>query len=179
MKHKKFDFFKFINAALIIVGCIGFILPFLILHKSNGSDNASLTVSLASVAGYFRFLAGNKNQMFIDIALHNIAIAVFSFIISFFSRGILGCLALFLNLFVLGTVLFDVHTTFTIIFVLLEFIGICVAVFGGTYLSKSLVRQQTSPKAIFKLSFFIILFIVVVYLVAAFIESRVILSMWG
>lgn len=178
MKHKKFDFFKFINAALIIVGCVGFILPFLVLHKSNDSDNASLTVSLASVAGYFRFLAGNKNQMFIDIALHNIAIAVFGFIISFFSRGILGSLVLFLNLFVLGTVLFDIHTPFTIIFVMLEFIGICVAVFGGTYLSKKMVLQHASTKDIFRSSFFVVLFIAVTYFVAAFIESNVILNQW-
>lgn len=179
MKSKKLDFFKFINIFLIIVGLIGFTLPFFILNKVETQEGIDQSVPLLSVANYFRFLVGNKNQMFIDIAIHNIAIAIFGFIISFFSRGILGSLALFFNLFVLGTVLFDVHTLPTIVFVLLEFIGICIAIFGGTNLSKRVVKFNDPIKSVFKYSFFIFLFIVIFYFAAAFIESKVILDQWG
>ena len=172
------DFYKVIDAVLISACFMGFILPFFILHKSNTSNGLGATISLAGIIGYCRFLAGSKNQMLIDIAIHNIAIAIFGFIISFFSRGTLGCLVLFFNLFVLGTVLFDVHTLPTIIFVLLEFVGICLAVFGGTHLSKRFVKKNTPAKDILKFSIFINAAIAILYFIAAFIESKIILSCW-
>lgn len=77
-------FYKVIDAVLIVACFMGFISP-----KSNTSHGLGTPVSLAGIIGYCRFLAGSKNQMLIDIAVHNIAIAIFGFIISFFSRGVL------------------------------------------------------------------------------------------
>lgn len=179
MKSKKLNFFKFINIFLIIVGLIGFTLPLFILNKVEAQEGINQSVPLLSVANYFRFLVGSKNQMLIDIAIHNIAIAIFGFIISFFSRGILGSLALFFNLFVLGTVIFNVNNLPTIIFVLLEFMGICIAIFGGTNLSKRIIKFNDPIKSIFKYSFFIFFFIVIFYFAAAFVESKVIFNQWS
>lgn len=177
--HNKLDFFKVINIILMITGCIGFILPFIILHKPDNAENINTVIPLSSIVGYCRFLVAGKNQMFFDIAIHNIAIAIFGFVISFFSRGVLGCLILFFNLFVLGTVLFSVHTVPTIIFVLLELIGICVSVFGGTHLSSRVIKNNSTTKEIFKSSLVAIIIIVVVYFIAAIIESKIILNQWG
>lgn len=177
-KHNKLDFYKVINIILIIAGSAGFILPFFILYKYKNSSEIRPIVLLSNIIGYCRFLVGNKKQMITDIAIHNIAIAIFGFITSFFSRGILGCLILFFNLFVLGTVLCDVHTAFTIIFVSLELIGICIAVFGGTNLSKRFNKNNTPLKNILKLSIFIIAIIAIIYFIAASIESKIILNHW-
>ena len=177
-KHNKLDFYVVMNIILIIVGSAGFILPFFISNKYKNSSEIRSTVLLSNIIGYCRFLVGNKNQMIIDIAIHNIAIAIFGFIISFFSRGILGCLILFFNLFVLGTVLCDIHTFLTIVFVSLEFIGICMAVFLGTNLSKKFNKNDTPIKNILRLSVFIIAIIVIIYFIAAFIESKIIISHW-
>jgi hypothetical protein len=159
------------------MGFIGFFLPWLILQKSN--NPGSETVPLTSVASYLRFLTGNRNQMLIDIAIHNIAIAILIFILSFFSRGILGCLALFFNLFVIGAVLHDVHTLPTVLFAFLEFLGVCIAVFGGTILSEKRVKYEITLKSIFKFSIIFIFVITFLYFVAAFIESNVILNKWS
>lgn len=175
--RNRLDFFKIINAILIMTGCIGFILPFIILNKPDNAENISTSIPLTSVVGYCRFFAAGKNQMFFDIAIHNIAIAIFGFIISFFSRGILGCLILFFNLFVLGTVLFSVHNLPTVIFVLLEFIGICVAVFGGTVLSEKR-KRDVCLRDLLKQATLLLSIISCVYVLAAVIEQYVITGHW-
>ena len=176
--HNRLDFFKVINIILILVGCIGFILPFIILSKTDNAENMSTTVPIASIIGYCRFLAAEKNQMFFDIAIHNIAIAILGVIISFFSRGILGCFILFFNLFILGTVFWGTQRALSIVFISLEFIGICLAVFGGTKLSEKR-KDGLSLIKLFKSSVILILIITIIYFIAAIIESKIILNQWG
>jgi len=177
MDEKKTNFYKIIYIILIVMGIIALILPWIILHKSDSSNGE--IVSLISIASYFRFFTGSKSQMIVDIAMHNVAIAVFGFVISFFSRGVLGCLALFLNLFVIGMVLCDIHTLPTILFAFLEFLGICVAVFGGTILSEKRIKFDVPLNKIFKSALVLILVIAVLYFVAAFIESNILLNKWS
>ena len=62
--HNRLDFFKVIN-----ISCIVFILPFIILHKSDNTENISTFILLSSIVDYCRSLAAEKNQMFIDIAI--------------------------------------------------------------------------------------------------------------
>ena len=62
--HNRLDFFKVIN-----ISCIVFILPFIILHKFDSTENISTVILLSSIVDYCRLLAVEKNQMFIDIAI--------------------------------------------------------------------------------------------------------------
>lgn len=177
--NKKQNFYNIVYVILIITAFVGLILPYFILTKFGYSEEVGSTVSLSSIAGYLRFLSGDENQMIIRIAIHNIAIAIFGFIASFFSAGIIGVFFVLINCFVLSATLFGIHTLPAIIFVSLEFLGICIAIFGGTHLSKMFFKNNTPVKNILKLSIFIIAVIAIIYLIAAFIESKIILSCWG
>ena len=110
--------------------------------------------------------------------LNNIAIAIFGFIASFFSAGIVGGFFLLINCFVLSTTLFGIHILPAIIFVSLEFLGMCIAIFGGTKLSEKR-KNGSSFNKIFKNSSILILIIITIYFIAAIIESKVILNRWG
>ena len=176
--NKKIDFYKIMNVILAISAVSGLILPWFILSKSSGSNESNLAVSLSSMASFLRFFTGSKNQMVVDIAVHNFAIAILGFILSFLSHGVLGCIFLFLNSFVMGTVLYGVHTFYTILFVFLELLGICIAVFGGTNLAKKRNKSNLSLTVIFKNSIILICIMAVIYFLAAFIESGLIISKW-
>ena len=174
----KLNFYKIINIILVVSAVSGLILPWFILSKLNGSNEANLAVSLSSMASFLCFLNGNKNQMVINIALHNIVIALFSFISSFLSSGVIGCFFLFLNCFTLSLTLFEIHTLPAVIFIFLEFLGICIAIFGGTNLAKRRKKDNLPLSTVFKNSIILICIILVIYFLAAFIESGLILSKW-
>lgn len=174
MSNKKFNFYKCMYVILVLIGCIGFFLPWFIIQRSNNPENS--TTLLTNLAGYLRFLTGNRSQMIIDIAIHNTAIAILGLILSFFSRGTLGTIALFLNLFMLGVVLHDIHTLPIIIFAGLEFLGICVAVFGGTMLSEKNVKCNMPFKRILKYLIILATIIATLYFIAAFVETNAILN---
>lgn len=176
--NKKWSFYNIVYVTLIVTAFVGLILPYFILAKFGYSEEVGSIVPLSNIAGYLRFLSEDENQMIIRIAIHNIAIAIFGFIASFFSAGIIGGFFLLINCFVLSATLFGIHTLPAIIFVSLEFLGICIAVFGGTHLSKRFVKKNTPAKDILKLSIFINAAIAILYFIAAFIESKIILSCW-
>lgn len=175
--NKKWSFYNIVYVILIITVFVGLILPYFILAKVGYSEEVGSTVSLSSIAGYLRFLSGDENQMIIRIAIHNIAIAIFGFIASFFSAGIIGGIFLLINCFVLSTTLFGIHTLPAIIFVSLEFLGMCIAIFGGTKLSEKR-KNGSSFNEIFKNASILILIIIIIYFIAAIIESKVILNRW-
>jgi hypothetical protein len=173
---KKINFYKVIYIVIVIFAIIGLILPWFIFSKLEFDKNVT---TLTGMAGILRFLVGNKGQMVIDIALHNFAIAIFSFILSFLSHGVLGCLYLFFNSFLIGTVLYGIHTFQTILFTFLELSGLCVAVFGGMILAKKRNLDNLSMKNIFKFTIILNFIMAIIYFLAAFIESNLILSKWS
>lgn len=176
--NKKWSFYNIVYIVLIVKVFVGLILPYFILARLRYSKEVGSAVSLSSIAGYLRFLSEDKSQMIVRIAVHNIAIAIFGFIASFLSAGIIGGFFLLINCFVLSTTLFGIHTLPAIIFVSLEFLGICIAIFGGTKLSQKR-KNGLSFNGIFKNSSILILIIIVIYFIAAIIESKIILNQWG
>ena len=176
--NKKLSFYNIVYSILVITVFVGLILPYFILAKVGYSEEVGSTVSLSNIAGYLRFLSEDDNHMIIRIAIHNIAIAIFGFIASFFSAGIVGGFFLLINCFVLSTTLFGIHILPAIIFVSLEFLGMCIAIFGGTKLSEKR-KNGSSFNKIFKNSSILILIIITIYFIAAIIESKVILNRWG
>jgi len=177
--NQKSKFYKVINIILAVSTISGLVLPWFLLSNYNSSDKANLTISLTSIAGFLRFLTGGKNQMLVDITVHNAAIAVLGFILSFLSHGVLGCVFLFLNSFLVGMVLYGVHDFQTILFVFLEILGICVAAFGGTILAKKRNENNLSLSSVFKYSGILILIITIIYFLAAIIESNLIINRWS
>ncbi len=175
--NERTTFFKRIY---IFLGCsiiVGIFVPFFIVFQLKSTQGVNAAVSLSNIACYLRFLAGSKSEMILSIAVHNMAVALFSFILSFFSSGVLGCLFLFMNSFVLSTTLIGVHTVHTIIFVLLEFIGICLSVFGGTALSEKR-KREVCLRDLLKQATLLLSIISCVYLLAAVIEQYVITGHW-
>ena len=171
--NKKLDFYKIINIILIFSTIGGLILPWFVLPKLESNEFAT---TLTGIAGILRFLVGNKNQMITDIALHNFAIATFSFVLSFLSHGVLGCLFLFFNSFIMSMVLYGLRTFYAILFISLEFLGLCIATFGGTILAKKRKLDNLSMKNIFKSATILTLIMMCIYFLAAFIESNLIIS---
>ena len=108
--------------------------------------------------------------MIIEIALHNFALAMIAYILSLFSCGILGILPLCFESFIVGTV-FKAATSFTTIcFTGLEIIGMIVSVFGGTFIFNQRKRKDMSLKKVFIISCALTLVLIIMYLLAAYIE---------
>jgi hypothetical protein len=158
---KKNNFYKIINIFLIISAFLGLVLPWAILSRFQENVLNSAT-NLSDIAGYLKFLMVNKDQMIMNIAMHNFVISIICFILSFLSSGILGCFFLFLNSFSIGTVLFGVHDFWTVIFT--------------SFLVKKRKIDDFSMKNIFKISIILIAIIATIYFAAAFIESDLILE---
>jgi len=173
--NKKLDFDKIINIILFISAIAGLLLGIFVSVKLDSSSS----VSLMSIAGFLRFFTGNKNQMIIDIALHNSAIAILCLLLSFLSRGILGSVILFFNSFIIGAVLCGVNSFQSFGFVFLEFLGICLAAFIGTNLAKKRYKNNLALFDILKRFGLLSLIIVIIYFLAAIIESNLLLNHWS
>ena len=172
--NKRLNFYVIINIVLGISMISGLSLSWFLSSRLGDSN----TVPLSSMASLFRFLTGNHNRMVLDIVLHNLSIATLGLILSFLSYGVLGFILLFFNSFVLGVILYQVHNFYTVLFVLLELLGICISVFGGTSLAKKRFRDNLPLSVVLKYSLFLFLGMTVIYLCAASIETSLIISRW-
>lgn len=160
---------KVINFLMLSSAIVGFIIP-LMLFKSTS------TTSLTSLAGTLRFLIGDRKHMMLDLTIHNLAIALLGFTLSFLTNGILGCLFLFLNFFFVGASLLGILNLEIIVFVTLESVGLFISTFYGTRLARMKKSKEISAIDIVKKTAIMSIVLFFIYFLASVIESNLILN---
>lgn len=176
ISNKKINVYGFVSASLILLSVVLFLTAFLRTGKSNDALQENANISLGSIISYLRFVCGSKTNNMVAIAFHNFCIAITTYMLSLVSCGILGLVPFCSAFLIAGTVIRSSANIYSIIFVLLELLGIYIAVFYGIYLHKRRRAFDLTLKKTCILSVNLSLVLAVIYLLAAYIECGLISS---
>lgn len=176
ISNKKINIYGFISATLIFMSVVLFTIAFIRTGKSNDVLQENAKISLGSIISYLRFVCGSKTNNVVAIASHNFCIAITTYMLSLFSCGFLSLLPFCSAFLVAGTVIRSSSNVYSIIFVLLELLGMYIAVFYGIYLHKRRRAFDLTLKKTCILSVRLSLVLAVIYLLAAYIECGLISS---
>lgn len=178
IKKKKIDLYYIMNIILSLLAIISFSISFIKVGKNLQTTEVIESVGIGGIANYLQFMTVNKLQVMISIALHNFVLALIAYLLSVCSCGILGSCSLCSAFFIAGLVIRTSMDMPTVIFVTLEVAGISLAVFGGTYIFNKR-RKYTMPfKKITFFSLALIGCLILIYLLAAYIEANLIQNLW-
>lgn len=179
-KKMKIDFYFVIGGILIILAILCFILPFTNFNEINLSRAKTTNFSLADFAGYIKFLfKPNKASVTFSLFAHNFSLALIIYILGLFTAGIFDILPICSAFYVAGATIYSSHNMSTIIFVCLELFGVILSVFFGIHFHKKRLKFEMPLKIICINSIILIISLIGIYMLAAFIESGLISSMWG
>lgn len=175
-KNKSYNIIYILLYALMVVS---FVTGFWVLKWYNLDYGNTENVSLGSIVGYLKFVSPNRMQSLLSIALHNFGLALVAFLISFVSAGYLGIIPICSSFFIGGLTIYGLYQNLsTILFVCLELIGVYLSVFGGVYLHKKRIKLLWSFEKIVLISASLIGALFIIYIVAAYIESSLLTSLW-
>lgn len=178
IKKKKVSAYHIIVAILGIFALIFFSIALTNFKGTEPSQSYNQSVNVGTITTYLKFLPGNKNQIILQIALHNFALALIAFILSLLSCGILGVFHLCSAFFVGGAVIRSVPSLPAVAFVVLELIGMVIAVFGGAYIFNQRKKNDMLLKKVCIISLCLTLCLILIYLLAAYIEIGLIQKLW-
>lgn len=176
---KKISFYNIMHLILITLAFASLILA-IIVANNNSSITSTNNMNLSSIAGYLKFLSPNKLHSIISVALHNFGLSLMAYILSLLSGGILGIFPLCSSFFICGMVIYTSPKNLSnIIFVILELVGMCLAVFGGLCFNQKRKKSNWPLEKIFFGSLILITMLFLIYITAACIESKLLQSLWG
>lgn len=141
-------------------------------------NNTTTHSNIGEMSTYLRFMMKTKIQTILVIALHNFVLSLVSYIFSFLTLGVWGCFSLFLSFLGVGFALKNSKDAYSVVYIILEMCGMYLPVVVGTYLSfKRKCTNYISLKKIFLLSILLCVFLIVLYIIAAYIESMVLYNL--
>lgn len=178
IKKKKVSAYHVIVAILGILAFASFFIALTNFREIEPSQSYNKSVNVGTITTYLKFLPENKNQTILQIALHNFGLALITFILSLLSCGILGVFHLCSAFFVGGAVIRSVSSLPEVAFVVLELIGMVIAVFGGAYIFNQRKKNNMSLKKVCIISLCFTLCLLLIYLLAAYIETGLIQNLW-
>ncbi len=159
---------------------LSIIVPFLLttLYFNFDGTTPNKPISIKDVAPFLRFISAGKVKSILIIAVHNFILTTVAYILSILTCGISGVPSLITSNFVFAITIKAAPNTCTILFVLLEFVGIILANFYGAYLGINRRNEYMSIKNISIKSFIMLPVIFIIYLAGAFIESGLIYGLY-
>lgn len=109
--------------------------------------------------------------MMFDIAYHNFILSLIFCLLTMFSFGLLGVFSLISTFSIAAITIKTSPDFFTISFVILEMLGMLIAVLGGNYIAYQRAKNKISLNKMFLLIFILIITLALIYTLAAYIES--------
>lgn len=176
LKNKP-KYFYIINVLLILSLIISFIISFLSFDLKSMEPNNS-TLSIEAIALFLKYISNNMNGSMLNIAIHNFILATISYILSVLTCGISGIFSLF---FLCSTFAIGLKTSsdiWNVLFIFLEAIGMIIANFFGAYLGIKRNYNFLSIKKIGIMSVVLLPLLLILYLIAAYIESGLIYELF-
>ncbi len=166
------------NIILSLLALISFSIAFIKVDQTLKATDSVESVGIGGVANYLQFMAGSKLQVIFSIALHNFVLAFAAYLLSVCSCGILGSFSLCSAFFIAGLVIRTSFNALTFAFVALEVVGISLSVFAGVYIFNKRKKYNVSLKKVAFFSLVLLGFLIVIYLLAAYIEANLIQGLW-
>lgn len=178
IRKKKIDLYSVMNIILALLAVASFSISFIKLGQTCQTADAVKPVNIGGIANYLQFMTDDKLQIIISIALHNFCLALIAYLLSVFSCGIFGTPSLISAFFIAGLVIRASMNIPTFAFVMLEVIGMSLAVFGGAYVFNEHKKHGIKAKQMMIISLKFIGILILIYSLAAYIEASLIQSLW-
>lgn len=173
---KKFNSYILINCFLVVIAISSFIFALCINHFKQ-DNNYKQEMDINSIAPFIRFLTIDPTTSILELAFHNFSLAFIAYILSMFSFGILGIFSLCSAFYIAGIVVNSSFNFLILIFTILEVAGMCLSVFGGVYIFNKRRKYSISLNEVFVFSAKLILTLMIIYFLAACVETYFIQNM--
>lgn len=181
-RNKKYiNWFSIILFTQIMCGLGFFLYGYFYPSQSNlqKAENTPPSIGIDVLSEYLKLIIGNGQAMARKISLHNFILATEAYILNIFSFGLSSLIFLAQSCFLFAVNLKQNSSLPSLSFVLLEMLGVFLACTSGTYISYMRYKKRLSVKNVIIFSLIIIASLSLIYLAAAFIESKVIKGALG